>query len=202
MRVHGSSALLAGALALLAGEAMANTVVCDGTGLAVEDQLWGVSGATLQSRVPLLSGGPNLVLNGWCANGALVWGAGLRNDTAGGATLLTSDSIFSTLHSRRLRPDGGRLRRQRLEWPPRHHQRPHELWRHLAVQEHQELVGRMGGTTGWMVGPCALWAHTVDSHDGLIVLVGSSTAAATRRTLSGAASASSMGGTPSPRTPG
>lgn len=87
MRIRGSFALTAGALLALPlaiqatrveAEAAAlttttqnpNAVVCDGTGLMIENGLWGVAGAKLQSRVELAAGGPNLVCVGQCSMGA------------------------------------------------------------------------------------------------------------------------------------
>jgi hypothetical protein len=85
MRVRGSSALAAGALLALPLAAQGdpevatatttmtttmmtgqtpqnpNAVMCDGTGLMIESGLWGVSGASLHSRVELAAGGPNLM---------------------------------------------------------------------------------------------------------------------------------------------
>ena len=64
--IRGRHALVVAAAVLLASAALVvqGQVVCDGTGLKIQDGLFGVSGATLQSRTPIAASGPNLILNG------------------------------------------------------------------------------------------------------------------------------------------
>lgn len=98
MRVHSRFALAAAALALLSRAATAQ-VTCDGEGLAIETDLWGVAGATLQSRVPLAKGGPNLVINGPYVRKR-------TNDTT--VIILITRHLHHTPMCRRLRSDRGR----------------------------------------------------------------------------------------------
>ena len=63
MRARGSL-LVTAALSSLATATAAPVVACDGTALAIQEGLWGVSTATLQNRTELASGGPNFILNG------------------------------------------------------------------------------------------------------------------------------------------
>lgn len=81
MRVRGASVLATGGLILLLllpGTVTGQTqiqnqpVFCDGTGLAISPNLWGVSGAMLQSRVELGAGGPNLMINGTSLPGSVL----------------------------------------------------------------------------------------------------------------------------------
>ena len=68
--VAGAAAASAASMAVSAGPAVQSAsaatgpVTCDGTQTQIQSGLHSVAGATLQDHTPVLSGGPNLVLNG------------------------------------------------------------------------------------------------------------------------------------------
>lgn len=85
--------LLAATAALVA---QGQGVVCDGTGLTIQQGLQGVSGATIQSLVTIVNNGPNLVLNPdftYDADG------NAQLNTGALPNLLTPDSTFANIGS-------------------------------------------------------------------------------------------------------